>query len=584
MASHQLTSGPEDIIVEEPVKRLESRTPSFDKDSTLAGTERMFTPSPAPPKIGSSSFADEKISGEKIEHADEEDYQYPKSWKLYLISIGLCLAVFCLALDNTILTTAIPKITDDFNSLGDVGWYGSAYFLTTCALTLIFGKLYTFYPTKWTFLAALGFFELGSLICGVAPNSVALIIGRAIAGVGSAGLFSGAILIIAQSVPLRQRPIYTGALSAMYGVSSVAGPLMGGAFTDNGSLTWRWCFYINLPLGGVTLAFILFFFEAPKSVKARATPKEQFIKMDPLGSLFFMPGIICLLLALQWGGTEYDWDNGRIITLFVLFGILIIGFVVVQYFSGENATVPGRVFRNRNVWGAFVFCVGLGASFFTILYFIPIWFQAIKNASATKSGIMNLPMLLSTVIAAMLAGGLVTTFGYYTQFLFLSPILMAIGAGLLSTFEVDTGHAAWIGYQVILGMGIGMGQQQPLIVVQAVLPVEDHPTGTALMVFAQTLGGALFISVGENIFHNKLLTNLASQAPGIDAQAVVAAGATMIREVVPESALPDVLVAYNDAICQTFYVGLAMAIFTILGSFPIQWISIKGKKLDMGAA
>jgi MFS family permease len=268
------------------------------------------------------------------------------------------------------LTTAIPKITDDFNSLGDVGWYGSAYFLTTCALTLIFGKLYTFYPTKWTFLVALGFFELGSLICGVAPNSVALIIGRAIAGVGSAGMFSGAILIISQSVPLRQRPIYTGALSAMYGVSSVAGPLMGGAFTDNESLTWRWCFYINLPLGGVTLAFILFFFEAPKSVKARATPKEQFMKMDPLGSLFFMPGIICLLLALQWGGTEYDWDNGRIIALFVLFGVLIIGFVIVQYYSGDNATVPGRVFKNRNVWGAFVFCVGLGASFFTILYFV----------------------------------------------------------------------------------------------------------------------------------------------------------------------------------------------------------------------
>jgi MFS family permease len=266
------------------------------------------------------------------------------------------------------LTTAIPKITDEFNSLGDVGWYGSAYFLTTCALTLVFGKLYTFYSAKWTFLVALGFFELGSLVCGAAPTSTALIIGRAITGVGSAGMFSGAILIISQSVPLRQRPIYTGALSGMYGIASVVGPLMGGAFTDH--VTWRLCFYINLPLGAVTLVSIGFFFKAPKSVKLVATFKEQITQMDPFGSLCFMPGIICLLLALQWGGTEYEWDNARIIALFVLSSVLITGFVVIQYLSGDNATVPGRVFKNRNIWGASIFCFGLGAAFFTILYFV----------------------------------------------------------------------------------------------------------------------------------------------------------------------------------------------------------------------
>lgn len=149
-----------------------------------------------------------------------------------------------MALDNTIIATAIPRITDQFKALNDVGWYGSAYLLTTCACQLIFGKFYTFYSIKWVYLIALFIFEIGSLICGVAPNSVTLIIGRAIAGVGSAGIFSGAVLIVASTVPMRQRPTYMGVIGGMYGIASVAGPLLGGVFTDK--LTWRWCFYVRI--------------------------------------------------------------------------------------------------------------------------------------------------------------------------------------------------------------------------------------------------------------------------------------------------------------------------------------------------
>ena len=175
---------------------------------------------------------------------DEEDpeVEYPTSIKLLLITIALCLTVFCIALDNTIIATAIPKITDHFKAIDDIAWYGSAYLLTTCSFQLFFGKLYSFLSLKWVFLVALFILELGSFVCGIAPTSTALIVGRAVAGVGSAGLFSGAILIIANSVPLRKRPSYTGLIGAMYGLASVAGPLMGGAFTDH--LTWRWCFYM----------------------------------------------------------------------------------------------------------------------------------------------------------------------------------------------------------------------------------------------------------------------------------------------------------------------------------------------------
>jgi hypothetical protein len=176
----------------------------------------------------------------------EDGEEYPHGVKLALISLALCLSVFLMALDNSIIATAIPKITDQFHSLDDVGWYGSAYLLTTAALQLLFGKFYTYFSVKWTYLVAIGIFELGSLVCGVANSSLTLILGRAIAGMGSAGIFSGALIILAYSVPLEKRPMYSGFIGSMYGIASVSGPLLGGVFTDK--ITWRWCFYINLPI------------------------------------------------------------------------------------------------------------------------------------------------------------------------------------------------------------------------------------------------------------------------------------------------------------------------------------------------
>ncbi|KAG8156728.1 hypothetical protein KVR01_013333 [Diaporthe batatas] len=522
----------------------------------------------------------------------QDGSEYPGGAKLALITVALCLAVFLMALDNSIIATAIPKITDEFHSLDAVGWYGSAYLLTTAALQLLFGKFYSYLNIKWVFLSAIGLFELGSLICGVAPNSTALIIGRAIAGAGSAGILSGALIILAFTVPLRSRPAYSGGITSMYGIASVAGPLLGGAFTDKA--TWRWCFYINLPIGAITVLVVAFFFQPPKGASSSSgagaaanknkTRREILNEFDPIGTIVFMPAIVCLLLALQWGGTTYAWGNGRIIALFVVFGVLISAFLFIQWRQQENATVPPRVVKMRSVWSGALFAAATGAAFFSGIYFLPLWFQAVKGSSAVNSGIMNLPMLISVVLFSLTAGIVVSLVGYYTPFMLLSTVLMSIGYGLVSTFQPDTGAGVWIGYQILAGAGVGFGMQQPLMAVQAVLSDKDLPTGTAVVVFTQTLGGSLFVSVSQNVFSNKLVEYVGEYAPGLDPSVVLAAGATSIQKVIPSEFLDGVTLAYNDALMQTFLVSAALAAFSIVGSAFMEWRSVKGKKVDMAVA
>jgi EmrB/QacA subfamily drug resistance transporter len=517
------------------------------------------------------------LEGQETSEAAGPHEDYATGYKLFLIVFALCCAVFVMALDNSIIATAIPKITADFESLNDVGWYGSAYMLTGASLQLFFGKLYTFWSIKWIFLVAIGIFEVGSLVCAIAQNSVTLIIGRAVAGIGSAGIFAGALTILAYSVPLSKRPLYTGLIGGMFGISSVAGPLVGGVFTD--SVTWRWCFYINLPIGFITVVVISVFFPDPDRKIAPATWKQRIWQLDPIGTAVFTPAVVCVLLALQWGGVDYEWSDSRVTSLLMLSGVLSILFCYIQWRMGENATVPARIFKQRDVWASSMFEFFTGACFLESLYFLPIWFQAVQNQTPIMSGVRNIPMLLGNVLSSVVAGTLVTRYGYYTPFMIIGAVFMPIGYGLLSSLEVDSSTGAWIGYQVIAGIGVGLGMQQPLIAVQVVLDIADVPTGTALVIFFQSLGGALFVSAGQTVF-SSALTRGVKDIPEIHAEAILAAGSEF-RDVFPENLWDQLEEVFNTAVNETLYVSAATAAVTIFFAVLISWKSVKGKNIEM---
>ncbi|KAL5356680.1 major facilitator superfamily domain-containing protein [Aspergillus floccosus] len=437
----------------------------------------------------------------------------------------LCLAVFLVALlyikDNTIIATAIPRITDQFKALEDVGWYGSSYLLVTCMFQLIFGKLYGYFPIKWVFLTAIIIFEIGSAVCGAAPTSDAFIL-------------------------------------AMVNVLSASS------------------FYINLPIGAVVIVVLLQFLRVPNTVPVEATSKPLFQHMDPLGVITFLPAIVCLLLALQWGGTTFPWANGRIIALFVLAGVLLIAFLVIQRKRQDNAMVPPRVITMRPVAFSSLFMTLFAGAYFTIVYYLPIWFQAIKDASAVDSGIMCLPLMLSMVIFSFVAGGGVTATGNPVPFFYLATVLAAAGAGLMTTFEVHTGHPKWIGYQVLLGSGVGMGIQLPIIAVQAVLPAADIPVGTAIVTFCQTFGGAIFVSVAQALFANQLRAGILQTVPGVSPGVVQEVGATNLDSVIDAQHMGAVKVVYNDALVSAWYLAVALFAVAVLGAVGL---SIRRKRL-----
>ncbi|KAF2501646.1 MFS general substrate transporter [Lophium mytilinum] len=485
----------------------------------------------------------------------EPTSSYPQGTRLAIIVVSLMLSNFLIALDNTIIATAIPKITDEFHGLDKVAWYGSAYFMTFGAFQSTWGKFFKYFPLKTYFIAAMVIFEVGSLICAVAQNPTTLIVGRAIGGFGGAGIATGAFTIIGFAAEPKKRPQLIGFTGGTYGIAAVLGPLLGGVFSDK--VSWRWCFYINLPIGGVAAILVLFFFHTPDDAKpAEASWREKLLQMDLVGAALVMGLIVTFILALQYGGLTKPWKGSVVIGLFVGSFALFVTCVFWEIYQGERAMLMPRLFKQRFVWVSCVFQFFFAGSYFTILYYLPIYFQSVHNASAIGSGVRNLPLIIALTISVIFSGAVLVKVGYATPFMIIGAAIGAISSGLLYMLDIDSSAGRWIGFQILCGFAAGGTFQVPLSVVQVNAKPEDMSATTAMVFFFQMIGGSFSLSAAQSAFNNRMVSRLASTAPGVNPATVLVTGATQIRWAFPPAQVPGVVVAYMAGLKVVFAITI----------------------------
>jgi EmrB/QacA subfamily drug resistance transporter len=469
--------------------------------------------------------------------------------QVLIIFSGIMLGLFLAAIDQTIVATALPTIVGDLGGLTHLSWVVTAYLLAVTVSTPLFGKLGDLYGRKRLFQASIVIFVAGSILSGLAQTMGQLIAFRAIQGAGAGGLIVLAMAIIADVISPRERGRYQGYFGAVFGASSVAGPLLGGWFTDN--LSWRWVFYINVPLG-IAALFLT-------SAVLPRTSVRRLVRIDWLGTILLSSAITCLVLLTTWGGTEYAWGSPLIVALGAATVVLGAGFVLVERRAPEPA-LPLHLFRMRTFDIATAVSFVVGAAMFGAITYLPTFLQVANGASASNSGLLLVPIMGGLLTASIIAGQLTSRTGRYRRFPILGMGLASVAVYLLST--LDVGSSRWESglYMALFGAGIGLVMQTLVLAVQNEAPAADLGVATSTVTFFRAVGGSVGVALFGALFSHRLGELLGTAAPtGMTPEQIAA---------MPADQHAATAAAFADAITMVFLYAVPL----LVAGFLVVWL------------
>ncbi|KAM0746249.1 MFS general substrate transporter [Meredithblackwellia eburnea MCA 4105] len=536
--------------------------------STIAHDTPVFT----------SSNPEDLALAKKTAQQEELDSYLLSGRTLALVFIAMLLSIFLIAIDQTILAVALPQIASQFNSFTLQGWVSSSFVMVQTATILLFVALLRVLPAKLVVLFSITVFEIGSIVSGSAHSIYIVIVGRAISGIGAAGIFVGIIQVMTQATTVEQRPRLFGMFGAVFGLASIIGPLVGGAFTEK--VTWRWCFYINVPVGGVSLLGVSLMLKTVPALGSdpnKRSPRallQEVIRLDWFGALLSCGAIVALSISLQWGGGLRPWSDPAVIACFALFGVLTAAFLAWEIWLGDRALVPLRIFRNLSISLVMVYNSLVRVSMMLLSYYIPLFYQAGRHESVVNSGVKIIPYMLPSVTCVVIGGFVVSKTGRYWPFLIVGPIFSAIGGGLLFTVTEHTSVAKIVGYQILLGVGQGLVFQNALVAVQGEFISEPHliTSATGMGSFMGFFGGTVGLGICEAVLQSELTKNLAKYAASAPAALIKNSPSAIYS--LPEALIPSVVKAYVKSLRMVFIICVPLAGTNFLMSIFIKNIHV----------